>query len=534
MSLWKISWRSIQQRGLASALTSLSMALGVMLVVAVLAILGVIQESFQTNASLGYHMIIGPKGSPLQLTLNTVYYLSSPVENIPYDYFLEFQPRERREAELADSLRAAGHVERTVLAELQAVTAMSHGGMGSALQALVTERALERAENRQLDARRDGKFAQYSKVAIPVCLGDYFGPFRVIATTPTMFDELKYGPRGDRKYEFSEGRNFKTHSDEHGYFEAVVGATVARERDVRIGSLISVSHGDPEGEGHGQKFTVVGILKQTGNPNDRGVFINIEGFYLMDDHAKPIEKDKEAAAAAVAAGQSADERLAAERAAKAAAHHEEEHGRHRRLPVEQREISAMLLLCSDHMVTPFLQNVINEGPVAQSVLPAKEIFTLFQLFVRPVQMLLLVLAALICLVSGVSILVSIYNSMSDRKHEIAVMRALGAGQMTVMNIILMESIILSLGGGLFGWLGGHGLIALVSDRIEEFTGVSIGFFDVAPPINILELLGIQSRMAVGISMELMLVPGLIILAVLVGLLPAISAYRTDVARSLGG
>jgi len=34
-------------------------------------------------------------------------------------------------------------------------------------------------------------------------------------------------------------------------------------------------------------------------------------------------------------------------------------------------------------------------------------------------------------------------------------------------------------------------------------------------------------------MELMLVPGLIVLAVLVGLLPAISAYRTDVARSLG-
>ena len=40
MSLWKIAWRSIQQRGLASWLTTLSMALGVTMVVAVLLIHG--------------------------------------------------------------------------------------------------------------------------------------------------------------------------------------------------------------------------------------------------------------------------------------------------------------------------------------------------------------------------------------------------------------------------------------------------------------------------------------------------------------
>ena len=39
MSLWKIAWRSMQQRGLASSLTALSMGLGVALVVAVLVIL---------------------------------------------------------------------------------------------------------------------------------------------------------------------------------------------------------------------------------------------------------------------------------------------------------------------------------------------------------------------------------------------------------------------------------------------------------------------------------------------------------------
>ena len=92
MSLWTIAWRSIRQRGLASLLTAASMALGVTLVVTVLAIYGLLSESFRRNSSFGYNMIVGAKGGSLQLTLNSVYYLSDPIENIPYDYFLEFFP----------------------------------------------------------------------------------------------------------------------------------------------------------------------------------------------------------------------------------------------------------------------------------------------------------------------------------------------------------------------------------------------------------------------------------------------------------
>ena len=98
MSLFRIAWRSIQQRGLASLLTMISMALGVMMVVAVLSIHGIVTKSFQNNSSLGYNLIVGAKGGALQLTLNTVYYLSKPVENIPYDFFMEFQPQSVRDA----------------------------------------------------------------------------------------------------------------------------------------------------------------------------------------------------------------------------------------------------------------------------------------------------------------------------------------------------------------------------------------------------------------------------------------------------
>ena len=90
MSLIAIAWRSLTQRALASALTGFSMALGVALVVAVLVIHHVVSESFQRNSGGGYDVIVGAKGSKLQLVLNTratfwetiVLYMSVKVESL--------------------------------------------------------------------------------------------------------------------------------------------------------------------------------------------------------------------------------------------------------------------------------------------------------------------------------------------------------------------------------------------------------------------------------------------------------------------
>lgn len=497
MSLWKIAWRSIEQRGLASSLTAFSMALGVMLVVAVLSIHGVIQTSFRNNANLGYNMIVGAKGGKLQLTLNSVYYLSQPIENIPYELYLEFLPEAARDVELQRALREPG-------------------------------------------APRDGEFAPYVDFAIPLCLGDYFGRFRVVGTTPDMFEQLKFGAEGEGTYRFAQGRNFRRHSDEHGFFEAVVGATVAAEKGVQLGSLITTTHGDPEGIGHGRKFTVVGILAPTGTPNDRAAFVNMEGFFLMKGHAKPLrELDADGAEPGLPHPDGAD--TPARDLLAGAMVIDDDHTEHLAdqlaippLPVEQREVTAILVRTSSNLVAPLLQNTINEGSQAQVVLPVLEIFTLFEVFVKPVQLVLLVLTAMICIVSGVSILVSIYNSMAGRRHEIAVMRALGASRTAVLSIILIESIMLSVGGGGIGWVLGHGLNWLASPVIERRTGVSIGFLDFAPQINVYEWLGGRGDIAwLSISSEVLLVPFLLLLAVIVGFLPALAAYRTDVAASLG-
>ena len=72
MSLISIALKSLRQRALASSLTALSVALGVMLIVAVLLIAGVVNDAFNRR-SVSYDFIVGPKGSDMQLVLSTVY-----------------------------------------------------------------------------------------------------------------------------------------------------------------------------------------------------------------------------------------------------------------------------------------------------------------------------------------------------------------------------------------------------------------------------------------------------------------------------
>ena len=101
MSLLSIALRNLRYRKLASFLTALSMALGVALVVLVLTVSGVIEKSLERTSNVGYNLIVGAKGSPLQLVFNTVFFLSQPVENVPYSYYMEYLPGDGRQKEYA-------------------------------------------------------------------------------------------------------------------------------------------------------------------------------------------------------------------------------------------------------------------------------------------------------------------------------------------------------------------------------------------------------------------------------------------------
>ena len=220
MSLWKIAWRSIEQRALASALTAFSMALGVALVVTVLVIHQVVDHSFRRGAQ-GYNLIVGAKGGRLELVLSTVYHIGRPIENIPYKYYLEFT---------------------------------------------------------------EGRFRPSVEVAIPICMGDSYEGFPVIGTLPEMFTKLQY--QEGQKYEFAAGGNFHAGNE----YEAVAGWQAAREAGLAVGGAFRPAHGLFEKGEHGPEhrpFTVAGVLAPTGTPMDRALFVNMEGFFHLEGHARP-------------------------------------------------------------------------------------------------------------------------------------------------------------------------------------------------------------------------------------------------------
>ena len=139
MTLLGIAWRNIRQRLLTSGLTALSLALGVALVVATLVTGRIVNRAFESGSGLGYNMIVGAKGSPLQLVLNSVYFISKPIENIPWTFYQQFLPAAQR----ADGI--------------------------------------------------DGTYAASTQTAVPICMGDYFRSHRVVGTNAAFFDRLTRG-----------------------------------------------------------------------------------------------------------------------------------------------------------------------------------------------------------------------------------------------------------------------------------------------------------------------------------------------------
>jgi putative ABC transport system permease protein len=162
-----------------------------------------------------------------------------------------------------------------------------------------------------------------------------------------------------------------------------------------------------------------------------------------------------------------------------------------------------------------LHQSLNEGRDAQAAMPVRVIRELFDLFVRPIELVLLLVTALVVLVSAIGILVSMVGSALERSRDVAVMRALGARRAHVLVTVLLEAIILAVGGGFVGWLLGHGIVAALGPWITANTGVPVGLLSAAP------------------LAELLLVPFLVALAIAAALLPALAAYRTDVAKWLG-
>jgi len=82
MNAFSLSWKNIINKPLSMVLSLTLFALGVGLIALLLSLNQQIQEKFEKNLA-GIDLVIGAKGSPLQMILCNMYHIDAPTGNIP-------------------------------------------------------------------------------------------------------------------------------------------------------------------------------------------------------------------------------------------------------------------------------------------------------------------------------------------------------------------------------------------------------------------------------------------------------------------
>ena len=304
------------------------------------------------------------------------------------------------------------------------------------------------------------------KKAIPLALGDNYGGFRIVATSHDYV--AHYGAR------VVEGRLW------HEPMEAVLGADVAARFRTRIGSTFVATHGllGSDGEPHAERpYRVVGILERTGSVVDQLVLADLASYWAL--HAQ-----EETEGGLVAEPRADDGRM----------------------------ISALLLQYDTAGAAGDVPRFVNAFPNLQAASPAFETARLFGIIA--VGMDLLRGFALVLMVSAaLSIFIALYNGLTERRYDLAVMRTLGATREDIMAVLLFEGIMLAFVGAVIGLLLGHVFTSMLGFALRQAQQISVTGWT-------------------WYAEELWIVGLALLVGVATALLPAWRAHEVDIAGTL--
>lgn len=329
--------------------------------------------------------------------------------------------------------------------------------------------------NIRMDSLR--AIGQHRAVAwvVPLSLGDSHRGFPVLGTTTDYFERFHYGDR--QALQFAQGTRFS--GDLDGLYGAVLGAEVARRLHYALGDRLVLAHGAgtlPGSEHADKPFTVVGILAPTGTPVDRTVHISLqalEAIHLDWSAGVPMK------GLAIPAEQA------------------------RKFDLEPRQVTAALVGLKGRAAVFTVQRFVNEyeGEPLLAVLPGVALDELWSV-VGVGESLLLGLSALVALVSLAGLVATVLAGLNERRRELAVLRAVGAGPRHVLLLLAAEGLLVTLAGVALGLLACWALVALAGPWAQAQYGVTLNL--AAPSASQWQLLAA----VLGAGLLASLVPGL--------------------------
>jgi putative ABC transport system permease protein len=109
--------------------------------------------------------------------------------------------------------------------------------------------------------------------------------------------------------------------------------------------------------------------------------------------------------------------------------------------------------------------------------------------------------------------VALYNALEERKTDLAILRTLGAPPVKLFTLLLFEGLLLAIAGAVLGWLLGHAAVEVLGHALSDDQNLTLsGWIVTADESWLLAVTG-----AVGLA---------------AAMIPAIRAYRTDIAATL--
>ena len=427
MNLLTLSWKYLTFRPLSTGLNAILLAFGL----AIITVLLLVQHQFEqkmTRDAAGIDLVVGAKGSPLQLILSSVYHIDFPTGNI--------------------KMEEAQRISRSRLV----------------------------------------------KKVIPLAMGDNVQGLRILGTNHDYLDLYAV--------KFAVGKAWEKP------FEVTLGAESAKILGLKLGDSFSGSHGISVGShDHDQHaFTVTGILAPSGKVVDRLVLTSIESVWYTHD--------EEGGAELIASEVEEEANLAVEEAPELGMDPHLQAVAARGFPVtdQDREVTTLLVRYRNPMAAIQLPRMINSGTSMQAASPAFEMSRLFELLGVGIS-LLQGLAIALVVIAGLSIFIALYNSLKERKYDLAILRTLGASRGQLVGLVFLEGISLTSMGALLGIGFGHGFLALV---VALTTQEVVSLVD---PWVFLPEEGLIFGYALAVG-------------IVASLIPAWSAYQTSIAKQL--
>ncbi len=345
--------------------------------------------------------------------------------------------------------------------------------------------------------------AQHRSVSwvVPLSLGDSHRGYPVLGTTPAYFQHFAYGDK--QPLALQQGAVFAGTLD--GLYEAVIGSEVARQMGYTLGQSITLGHGmDDHGHGHShghshapaspatphhddKPFKVVGILSPTGTPVDRTVHVSLQALEAL--HLEWV------AGAPLPGGQ-----IPADQA--------------RKFNLEPQAVTAALVGLKTRAAVFNVQRFVHayQAEALMGVMPGVALGELWAVL-GVGENALLAVSALVALVSVVSLMAVVLAGLNERRRELAVLRAVGAGPRHVLGLLTLEGLWVTCAGVVLGVLLAQSGMALGTPWLQQE-------------------LGIRLHMSAPLPTQWALLAAVMLAGLLASLGPAWRAYRWSLADGL--